>query len=133
MKSKVSHLFFSPSLKVDWEEVKKEMVEEKGLDVAVADKIGVYVKLHGRTELLDQLCADQLLTSAPDAKVGLEEMTVLLKYCKLFGILDNVSEHAQSGGYYCGGVSMRDVLVVGGTFRCRLTSVLLVAWIITQE
>lgn len=31
-----------------WAEVKKEMTEEKGLDGAVADKIGEYVKHKGR-------------------------------------------------------------------------------------
>jgi len=30
-----------------WAEVKKEMIQEKGLDPAVADKIGQYVKLKG--------------------------------------------------------------------------------------
>lgn len=30
-----------------WIEVRKEMVDEKGLDPAVADKIGEYVKLKG--------------------------------------------------------------------------------------
>jgi len=34
--------------KLPWVEVKKEMCEEKGLDPVVADKIGEYVKLHGR-------------------------------------------------------------------------------------
>jgi histidyl-tRNA synthetase len=33
--------------KSPWEEVKKEMVEEKGLDAAIADQIGAYVKLKG--------------------------------------------------------------------------------------
>lgn len=33
--------------KAPWGEVKKEMVEEKGLDGSVADKIGDYVKLKG--------------------------------------------------------------------------------------
>jgi hypothetical protein len=33
--------------KLPWEEVKKEMTEEKGLEAAVADKIGEYVKLKG--------------------------------------------------------------------------------------
>lgn len=31
-----------------WSEVKKEMVEEKGLDPAAADKIGEYVKHKGK-------------------------------------------------------------------------------------
>lgn len=30
-----------------WAEVKKEMTQEKGLDSAIADKIGQYVKLKG--------------------------------------------------------------------------------------
>ena len=34
-------------MKLPWEEVKKEMVAEKGLDPTVADKIGEYVKHKG--------------------------------------------------------------------------------------
>ena len=33
--------------KLPWAEVKKEMTEEKGLDSAIADKIGEYVKHNG--------------------------------------------------------------------------------------
>jgi histidyl-tRNA synthetase len=33
--------------KLEWEEVKKEIVEEKGIEPTVADKIGSYVKLTG--------------------------------------------------------------------------------------
>lgn len=65
-------------------------MEEKGVDAEVADRIGAYVKLHGSTELLDQLCSDQVLTSVTDAREGLEEMKVLFQYCKLFGVLENV-------------------------------------------
>ena len=36
------------SVKSPWAEVKKEMTEEKGLDPAVADKIGEYVKHKGK-------------------------------------------------------------------------------------
>lgn len=34
--------------KLPWIEVKKEMTDEKGLDPAVADKIGEFVKHKGR-------------------------------------------------------------------------------------
>jgi histidyl-tRNA synthetase len=34
--------------KLPWADVKKEMVEEKGLPEDVADKIGEYVKLKGK-------------------------------------------------------------------------------------
>ena len=81
------------SPKVSWEDVRKEMVEEKGVAEGVADKVGNYVKLHmlGGMELLDQLNKDPTLTAIKDAKVGLEEMGLLLRYCELYGILDKVS------------------------------------------
>ena len=36
--------------KMAWADVKKEMTEEKGLDAAVADKIGEYVKHKGTSD-----------------------------------------------------------------------------------
>lgn len=38
-------------VQMDWEGVKKEMVNDKGLDPAVADRIGAYVKLKGTLSL----------------------------------------------------------------------------------
>lgn len=63
---------------------------EKGLDASVADKIGHYVKLHGGLDLLSQLTSDQSLVAIKDAKAGLDEMSLLLQYCDLFGVLDKV-------------------------------------------
>ena len=45
--------------KLPWDDVRREMTDEKGLDAAVADRIGEYVKLKGagvpsRAELTDQ-------------------------------------------------------------------------------
>ena len=78
-------------LKVSWDEVRKEMVEDKGVVEDVADRIGHYVKLHGSKELLDQLTSDPDLTAVKDARVGLDEMGLLLRYCELYGILDKAS------------------------------------------
>lgn len=69
--------------------MKKEMIE-KGLSENVADRIGQYVKLRGSDDLLEKLASDQTLTAVKDAKVGLDEMRLLLRYCKLFGVLDKV-------------------------------------------
>ena len=66
------------------------MVGEKGLSGEVADRIGEYVKLHGRRDLLDRLGKDGCLTAAKDARDGLEDMKLLLEYCDLFGVLCNV-------------------------------------------
>ena len=74
----------------EWEEVRKEIVEEKGLEETVADTIGEYVKLNGRFELLERLTSDQRLLAVASAVAGLEDMKLLLQYCDLFGVLDKV-------------------------------------------
>lgn len=55
--------------KMTWEEVKNEMVEEKGLDESVADKIGEYVKMHGREDLILRLQKDTALSKSKVAQV----------------------------------------------------------------
>ena len=56
--------------KSPWEEVRKEMVDEKGLDEEVADKIGSYVKFSGKEELLETLANDELLKDSSSAQVN---------------------------------------------------------------
>lgn len=75
------------------------MVEEKGLAVEVADRIGHYVKLHGGMELLDQLASEQNLVDVKEAKVGLDEMRILLRFCELFGVLDKVRQLTLNADY----------------------------------
>lgn len=55
--------------KSPWCEVRKEMVDEKGLDPQVADRIGEYVKLNGKQEMLDTLKNDERLKDNADAQV----------------------------------------------------------------
>ncbi|PPQ83242.1 hypothetical protein CVT26_014765, partial [Gymnopilus dilepis] len=74
--------------KMPWLEVKKEMTEEKGLDPAVADKIGEYVKLKGGPDLLAQLEADATLTANPSAKQGLSDMAILFRLLKAYKVID---------------------------------------------
>lgn len=62
------------------------MVEEKGLPGDVADKIGHYVRMSGKTELVDKLLDDPNLTKIRPAVEGLEAMKLLLHYCELFGV-----------------------------------------------
>lgn len=89
-----------------WAEVKREMTNEKGLDPAVADKIGEYVKHKGRfvnvvngkalsksaggPALLEQLTADQTLMSNKNAKEGLADMGLLFTLLKAYKVLDKV-------------------------------------------
>ncbi|KAI8871459.1 histidyl-tRNA synthetase [Ramicandelaber brevisporus] len=74
--------------KLPWADVRKEMVEEKGLDAAVADRIGEYVKLRGGAELCDVLLSKPDLAANASAKAGIEDMKLFFKYAKVFGLLD---------------------------------------------
>merc|ERR1711915_413083 len=90
--------------KSPWEEVKKEMVVEKGLDEAAADRIGEFVRMSGGEDLIDELLKGKLAESKI-AKQGLEEMKMLLRYCSLYGCGDVVSfdlSLARGLDYYTG-------------------------------
>ncbi|XP_063986425.1 histidine--tRNA ligase isoform X2 [Diachasmimorpha longicaudata] len=76
--------------KSPWEEVRKEMVEEKQLDGAIADKIGEYVSKSGGVKLIDELKQDEVLMKESAAKQGLEAMELLLKYCDIYRVTDKV-------------------------------------------
>lgn len=65
--------------KMSWDDVKKEMCNEKGLDPAVADKIGQYVGKSGGDQLIDELVSGELGQNG-DAKKGLDELKTLFKY-----------------------------------------------------
>lgn len=91
--------------KSPWDDVRKEMVEEKGLDPAVADKIQTYVLRKGGRELLDSLRADQALIDNVSAKAGLDDMALLIDYLDAFSVLDKVSfdmSMARGLDYYTG-------------------------------
>ena len=91
--------------KMPWAEVRKEMVDEKGLDGAVADKIETYVVRKGGRDLLDTLLQDEALVANASAKTGLEEMRDLLDYLDAFGVLDRISfdmSLARGLDYYTG-------------------------------
>ena len=91
--------------KSPWEEVRKEMVEEKNLDVEIADKIGAYVSLSGQTELIEKLRQDENLMKSPSAVQGLNAIELLLKYCEIYKINDYVKfdmSLARGLDYYTG-------------------------------
>ncbi|XP_043559010.1 histidine--tRNA ligase isoform X1 [Chiloscyllium plagiosum] len=76
--------------KMPWEEVKNEMVAEKGLSPETADKIGEYVQLNGATELADKLLQDDKLSQSKVALEGLADMKQLFEYLTFLGIEDKV-------------------------------------------
>ena len=91
--------------KSPWEEVRREMTEEKGLDPEVADKIGKFVVQKGGKDLLVKLQADTELSGNESAKAGLADMALLFTYLESFGVLNNISfdmSLARGLDYYTG-------------------------------
>lgn len=92
--------------KMSWEDVKKEMVEEKGLAAEVADRIGEYVRHAGTiSETLKLLQSKEELVANEQVKGGLDDMTKLAEYAEAFGISDKISfdlSLARGLDYYTG-------------------------------
>lgn len=98
--------------KMSWTEVKKEMVEQKGLEEVVADKIETYVTMKGgrgdnmsAEELLDKLKADKDLMANAKAAQGIEHFDMLFRYLRSWKALDKISfdlSLARGLDYYTG-------------------------------
>jgi histidyl-tRNA synthetase len=91
--------------KMPWADVRKEMVDDKGLDGAIADRIETYVMHKGGRELLNKLLQDETLTANASAKAGLEDMSLMMDYLEAFGSLDKISfdmSLARGLDYYTG-------------------------------
>jgi len=82
------------------------MVNEKGLSPSVADRIGEYVRLNGKVDLVERLLQDEFLVAqSKSARDGLQAMKLFLKYCGLYGLQDQVSfdlSLARGLDYYTG-------------------------------
>lgn len=72
--------------KSPWEEVRKEMIDEKGLSSDVADRIGEYVRLNGKAELAEKLLTNASLSKNKSATEGLEAIKLILHFCKILGV-----------------------------------------------
>lgn len=104
--------------KEPWEEVRREMVEDKGLPGPVADRIGEYVVLKGEPwEMLKKLTDDSCaLSSHPISSATLADMKTLFEYLDSMGALGAISfdlSLARGLDYYTG-VIYEAVLKGGG-------------------
>lgn len=91
--------------KLPWADVRKEMTEEKGLDGAIADRIGEYVQNKGQADLLAKLKGDETLMANKSMQEGLADMELLFTYLQSFKALSNVSfdlSLARGLDYYTG-------------------------------
>lgn len=74
--------------KEPWADVRAEMVEEKGLPPAVADRIGELVQLRGvPLELLARLEAERTFGDHAGAAAAVAELKTLFKYLGAMGAL----------------------------------------------
>ncbi|XP_023273605.1 histidine--tRNA ligase, cytoplasmic isoform X2 [Seriola lalandi dorsalis] len=76
--------------KMAWEDVKKEMVNEKGLSEEAADQIGEYVSMKGGMDLAELLLQDQKMSQSKQACAGLSDIKLLFHYLQLFQVTDKV-------------------------------------------
>jgi len=91
--------------KSPWEEVRREMIEDKGLEPEIADKIGTYVVRKGSKDLLESLMSDATLMANESAKQGLEDIQLLFSYLASFNVLERISfdmSLARGLDYYTG-------------------------------
>ncbi|CAK9820029.1 Histidine--tRNA ligase, cytoplasmic [Anthophora plagiata] len=91
--------------KSPWPEVRKEIVEEKGLNESDADKIGMYVSRSGGVELISELREDTELMKYESAVKGLESMELLFKYSNILQVTDKITfdlSLARGLDYYTG-------------------------------
>ena len=91
--------------KLPWDEVRKEMVEEKGLSEEVADKIWEYVQNKGGPEILDKLQKDETLKDNKSMQKGLSDMELLFRYLTAFNVLPFIEFNlslARGLDYYTG-------------------------------
>jgi len=91
--------------KSPWSDVRYEMVVEKGLEPAVADRIGEYVKLSGQGDLLEKLGSDNRLQGNANIATGIADLQLLLHQLQLSDCLGNVQfdmSLARGLDYYTG-------------------------------
>lgn len=93
--------------KSPWAEVRREMVEDKGLDPAVANHIGEYVvdRKGVPRDLLFKLRNDAKLVADESACQGLDELGLLFDYLDAFEVLPKISfdlSLARGLDYYTG-------------------------------
>ncbi|VDD83511.1 unnamed protein product [Mesocestoides corti] len=98
-------VFFFTFRQAPWEDVKLELLQEKGLSPATVELIGEYTQITGGAEVLDKLAADPRLANVVAIQETLKEMQTLLSYCQALGIMDRLKldmSLARGLDYYTG-------------------------------
>lgn len=81
------------------------MVDDKGLDPQVADKIWTYAQLKGGREVIEKLQSMPEVVANESAKQGLDNMALLCDYLEIFDVMPSLSidmSLARGLDYYTG-------------------------------
>src|SRR3990167_9289060 len=92
--------------KEPWDDVKRELIDEKGIDPAAVEKIGQFVLKRGK---IDEMVADfektELFKGHDGSLKAIEELKILSAYLKLMGSYDSITldlSLARGLDYYTG-------------------------------
>ena len=92
--------------KEPWEKVAKELINEKGVELEVTERIKVFVENKGKIdEMIEKFEKEGLFSKHPDSLKALEDMKLLSKYLKLLRAYDNITfdlSLARGLDYYTG-------------------------------
>lgn len=91
--------------KLPWEEVRKEMTDEKGLEGDVADRIWEFVQKKGARDVLNELKSDDRLKENKSMTKGIDQIDLLFTYLEAFNVLDQIELNlslARGLDYYTG-------------------------------
>ena len=91
--------------KSPWDDVRREMIEEKGLPADCADRIWSYVQNRGGRDVLDKLTSDDALRDNKDMQKGIQDMALLFEYLEAFDVLPHIDFNlslARGLDYYTG-------------------------------
>jgi len=91
--------------KTPWEEVRKEMVDVKGLEPSAADKIWSYVQRKGDAQLVQSLFQDPVLCANDMAAQALQDLQILFRYIDILDVSEYISfdlSLARGLDYYTG-------------------------------
>jgi histidyl-tRNA synthetase len=77
--------------KETWEDVRTELITEKGLTAEMADKLGIFVQYKGKPlELYERLVSENVFTGSKEGEAALKEMGILFKYLTEVKCTENV-------------------------------------------
>jgi len=94
------------NLKETWEDVKRELIEDKGLSLEIVDKLGEFVTYKGNPlEMLEKIKTAKIFDASESGRQGMVEMGLLFEYLEALDCLKNISfdlSLARGLDYYTG-------------------------------